>query len=190
MNIQFQFDVNKAVQVMAYLVDQIGTMDKIKLIKLLYITDRKHFLVNGFPLTGDSQYAMPYGPVPSECLNELNGMRGRSRHSVYEYLHVENNEVSLTRSPQPCNLSDSEKATLLSVINAHGSKPTWQLVRETHAFPEYIEVNQKNTATPITYELILKHHGDETQFRHNRPVISPEMAAHAISPYPSSDADL
>ncbi|MCK4275964.1 MAG: SocA family protein, partial [Phycisphaerae bacterium] len=61
--IQFKWRPDKAIQATAYLVGKLGKVDKIKLIKLLYIADRDHFLQHGAPITGDDQYALNKGPV-------------------------------------------------------------------------------------------------------------------------------
>ena len=177
---------------MAYLLEALGAgVDKLKLMKLLYISDREHFLRSGRPITGDSQYAMPFGPVPSNSLNLLNGDFDLD---PFAHFHLEDRKVSMHTPTGYTRLEDSDRQILDEVIQEHGAKHTFTLKRETHEFPEYKEAYPHGswTSSVITYEVILKHHhrGDESKFRHGRPVISDEMASHMICPFPSSDADL
>lgn len=68
--IVFTFDLNRALIAMVQIVDALGEVDKAKLIKLLYIADKSHFLSHGSPITGDTPLAMKWGPVPCSCLED------------------------------------------------------------------------------------------------------------------------
>src|SRR5262249_47985983 len=108
MRINFQFDLVKAVQVIAYLASRLGGVEKVKLLKLLYIADREHFLKHGYPITGDRQFAMPWGPVPSACLDALNGQSWPAPDDVFEFLHVVDNLVTVKKSPGEDRLGTTE----------------------------------------------------------------------------------
>ena len=189
MSIRFQFDLSKAIAAMAYVVDRLGAVDKIKLVKLMYLADRRHLIRHGYPITGDRQVAMRLGPVPSGCLDALNGQLPHPSR-VFDHLHVSDAKVMLLSRPKPDPLEASERETLDRVITEHGGKDTWDLVRETHGYPEYEETYVEDASTTIPYELILRHHGGEDRFRHNRPVISEAMAAHMVSPFRGPENDL
>lgn len=190
-HIRFQFDPDKAVAAMSYILSRIGKSDKIKLIKLLYISDRECFVARGHPITGDHPYAMPKGPVPTHCLDLLNGNTFFQDSKIFRFLRVSDDKVELrdgiTGVPQ---LDEHERAIVDAVVDAHGGTPTWTLVDQTHEYPEYRETYVEDTSTPIPFEIILKHHGSPGQYRHNRPVVSPEMAERMMSPFPRSEPDL
>jgi uncharacterized phage-associated protein len=58
--VRFPFDERKAAQAAAYLLKKHdGRLNFMKLIKLLYLADRKSLLENGKPITGDRMLAMP-----------------------------------------------------------------------------------------------------------------------------------
>lgn len=68
------FNEHKAAQAAAYLLNKCGgSMSHLKLIKLLYLTDRESLDQYGEPMTWDRFVSMPHGPVPSVTLNLLNG---------------------------------------------------------------------------------------------------------------------
>jgi uncharacterized phage-associated protein len=190
MRISFQFDLGKAVQAMAYLVRELTRVDKAKLMKLMYVADRDHFIEHGYPITGDEQVAMKYGPLPSACLDALDGNPRDAKARVFAYLQIEDTTVSLRKDPGDDRLAESEKAMLQRVAGQHRDKSTWALGRETHAYPEYQHTYREGTSTPIPWEVILRHYGGAAAFSKGRPVVSPEMAAHMTSPFSQPEPDL
>lgn len=190
LEIRFKFDLNKALAAMAYIINRLGPTDKVKLMKLLYIADRESFLRLGYPIIGDRPFAMKFGPVPSNCLDVVDGDRWPDeRELIFHILSVDNYRVSLT-GESPVDLDGGEKAVLDEVMDRYGAMPPFDLVNVTHGFPEYREAYVEYTSKPISYESILRLCGDERHFRMNRPVISTEMAAHMECPFPGDDSDL
>jgi uncharacterized phage-associated protein len=186
--IAFSFNLDKAIETLAYLLKRLGKTDKAKLMKLVYLADRAHFIRHGYPITGDRQFAMPLGPVPSSTLDMINGNMMSAHGRVFRHVHVDDSQVELRQEPA-WTLDASERRVLDEVLAQHGKKPTWTLVRETHRLPEYTESYVEGTSKPIPYERIAKHSGNEERFRHGRPVISAETAARINCPFPS-DSDL
>ncbi len=48
-----------------------GTIDKLKLMKLMYLLDRTALIEEGYAIIGGTYYAMPRGPVISEFYDDL-----------------------------------------------------------------------------------------------------------------------
>ena len=62
----FAFSHQKTTQALAYLARRSGgTLNKMKALKLIFFADRYQFRRFGRPITGDTYFAMEYGPVPS-----------------------------------------------------------------------------------------------------------------------------
>lgn len=192
MRIAFAFHLDKAIAAMVHLLERLGPTEKVKLMKLIYIADRDHFIRHGYPITGSHQVAMDYGPVSSQCLGALDGVPQDEAEFVFRAIHIENNIVSLKpRETEVTALTPQEIRTLDDVVMRYGSTPTWELVRQTHEFPEYAEVFAEGTSTRITYEAMLKHYGGDQGYRHNRPVISEAIQSRMSPPFtPGTDADL
>ena len=169
----------------AYLVGKLGKVNKIKLVKLLYIADRDHFLQHGAPITGDDQYALNKGPVPSMTLDMLDGDLPESEE-CFRHVHQDDFTFTVKEEPRVDLLSESELAVLDAVLRDHGNKDKWALVKETHTYPEYKQTYRQGTSTLISYETILRCYdtGDQTRFRHNRPVISQKIIASMQCPFP------
>jgi uncharacterized phage-associated protein len=191
--IEFPFNLEKALGAMVYLVDRLGSVDKVKLTKLMYIADRNHFIQHGHPITGSHQKAMDYGPVPSECLDALDGELWPNPDAALPYLHIDDNSVTARDKSVVQALEESERAALDQVLRSFGSADKWALVQHTHSFPEYqtVYAGCKRTSRLIPYELLLQLYGGENGFRHGRPVISEATLAHMVCPIPAgADADL
>jgi len=177
MPLEYQFNLNKTIQAAAFILERLGDVDKIKLIKLIYLADREHFIRTGAPITGDRQVAMPWGPVPSRTLDAINGQVSGADDSVFRFLSVKNNTIHLRKSPGHTALSAQEIESLNKVIRAHGRKAAWPLANETHRLPEYVACYVEGTSTTIPYESIARASGDSRRFRHGRVVIPCEALA-------------
>jgi hypothetical protein len=156
--------------------------------ELLYLADRHHFIEHGVPITGDRLCAMPYGPVPSASLDAINGFWS-SGEQVFRYIHVNDRRAELRQSPGTAALSKSEIASVDAVVREQGPKATWQLVRETHRLPEYVESYVEGSARTIPYERIAKFSGRDERFRLDRPVVCAEAAALMPCPFPPDFRD-
>lgn len=165
--------------------------DKAKLMKLMYIADRDHFILHSAPITGDVLCAMPKGPVPSKSLDLLNGEYLTDWDSAtMAHLGLEDYTVLLKDDPGVSRLSETEIAVLDKVIKDHGHKRTWALVEETHNYPEYKAVYVERSSRPIPYELILRFYRQQDSFRLNRAVISEAIQRRMLCPFPTDDSDL
>jgi len=190
MPMTFAYQPRKAVQAIAYMVNALGPVDKVKVMKLLYLADREQFIRHGCPITGDNQRAMQYGPVPSRSLDLLNGFCTSPHDTVFKFLHIDDNKVFARENPGTSLLNTDEIAVLDDVVKKYGSIPSWSLVHQTHALPEYANTYVEGTARSIDYERIAQYSGNQERFRLNRPVISIETARHIACPMDPADEDL
>jgi uncharacterized phage-associated protein len=176
--ISFQFELDKAIEAIAFIVRRLGPIDKMRLMKLLYIAERDSFLKLGHPITGDTLAALPWGPAPSGCLDAVNGQLwpAERNEKVFQFLHVQDNVITLKRAPSTAVLSDSERAILNDVLKENGSAPPWDLVRQTHAYPEYREAAAEGIPQPIPYESILRHYANGEHGFGSEPSTSGELA--------------
>jgi len=185
--IEFLFDLDKATASMAYLLERLGPVEKVKLMKLLYIADRNHFIQHGRPITGSEQVAMDHGPLPSACLEALDKNRIPQFVNVDQLTHV----VSLKSKPDGDILEASERDILDKVISAFGAADKWALKKHTHKFQEFKRVYIYGTSKPISYELLLELYGGDKGNWRGQPVVSETSLKHMVCPFPvGSDTDL
>ena len=136
-----------------------GRMSYMKLIKLLYLVDRKSLISHGRTITTDRHVSMPKGPVVSQIL-DLTTAEDPPSGPTFWRQHIsppENFEVRLLRNPGDDELSRAEEAIIEDVFNEHGAKSRWALVEFTHNLPEWQDPN--GGSIPIAYRDILKAAG-------------------------------
>lgn len=153
------FNERKAAEAAAFLLYKArGSLPLIKLIKLLYLSERLSLERYGEPLTGDRLVSMTHGPVLSRTYDHINGalqstpggwdtwVSDRSDHVV------ELRDSSMLRSPEQdlMALSDSDLEVLGETWNQFGHWDRWALVDYTHRnLPEWKD--PEGSSCPITY---------------------------------------
>lgn len=67
---RFRFNERKAAAAAAFLLqEEAGTMDYMRLVKLLYLAERESLARLGHPIVGDAYYALDQGPILSRVLD-------------------------------------------------------------------------------------------------------------------------
>ena len=128
-------------------------MSHLKLMKLLYLADRRALLTLGRPITYDSYVSMDHGPVLSTTLNLLHGDVQSSGPWEKAITVPLNNEVSLLKDPGDDKLSEAEEKLIREVFDEHGAKTQWDLRDFTHTLPEWED--PKGSSIKIEYRDIL-----------------------------------
>lgn len=156
------FNERKVAQMAVLLLRKEGDrMPHLKLMKLLYLADRKSMELYGFPISGDRVVAMPHGPVLSMTLNLSNG-DVESLAGGWESLisDREGHEISLKCTGAiSCDdldeLSQANISVLESVWAEFGHMTQWEIRDHTHAHcPEWTDPN--GSSFPISYEKIFR----------------------------------
>lgn len=132
-------------------------MPYLKLIKLLYLADRKALLELGRPISYDLFVAMPHGPVLSRTYDLI---LGEPEADSYwrRYISVpENYEVELLGETPSDQLSPAEEVILDSVFREFGWMDKWALRDHTHKLPEYHDPS--GSSVPIGIMEILTGQG-------------------------------
>ncbi len=135
--IRFRFDEKKTVQAAGLLLSSAGGyLNYMQLIKLLYLADREHLRLYGFPITGGSYAALPYGPVIEEVKERI-----LETPTSYWSEHISppaDFEVKLLEDPGDDDLTDAEVEVLQGVVTRFLSMHPFELVIYTHKeLPEW-----------------------------------------------------
>lgn len=151
-------DIEKLVQVVNYVLKKYDSrLNYTKLIKILYLADKKAIEISNLSITGDTYVSMNKGPVLSGLFDLL---KGREINREYQCLWDSRfttdsyDLVSLSDRIPEGKLSRFEKRILDEVDAEHHSKDFGQLVDYVHKnCPEWEDPG--NTSTPITMAAIL-----------------------------------
>gem|GEM_PF-236814 len=150
------FNEKKATQAAAYLLKLGGgTMNYMKLIKLLYLADRKALLIWRRPITTDQCVSMKCGPVLSQIYDFIK----KDGNTVWEKAisRLGQYDVSLKHDPGDDALSEADTTVLDEIFWEYGEICSSRLVDVTHELPEWKDPGRG--ATPIRYSDILKAEG-------------------------------
>ncbi len=154
------FNERKVAQMAAFLLEKSGvSMPHLKLMKLLYLSDREAMGRYGIPISGDRIVAMPHGPVLSMTLNLMDG-DVESSPDGWEGLisDKEDHELSLKHSITADDLDELSQAeidVLEAVWAKFGHMSKWEIRDYTHNnCPEWTDPN--GSSLPIPYENVFR----------------------------------
>lgn len=166
------FRSRKAAQICTYYAGQSGgTIEKLKLIKLVYLAERQHLYSYHHPMLFDEFYSLPHGPV---CSSTLNGISGVIHEGLWdEYIARNGNIVVAVKSLGRNDLdevSDAEMEVVDQIWHEFSDMSASQIRNFTHEnCPEYTETNRARV--PISYLDIFEALGEE-----NAATISDEIS--------------
>ncbi len=156
------FRSRKSAQMCAYfaLADG-GTIEKLKLIKLIYLSERKFLSEYHHPMLFDELYSLPNGPICSATLNGIDGIIHDELWS--EYIARNGNIVVAVSSLDRDGLnevSDAEMDVISSIWDDFGQMTSSQIRNYTHEHcKEYTETEKARV--PISYRKIFEALGEE-----------------------------
>jgi uncharacterized phage-associated protein len=134
--LEFQYD--KSLEAAAYLLRlNHGSMNYMRLLKLLYIADRELLTETATVLTGDCYKAMDYGPVLSMVYDHI---RGRAWTNPDWGRHIKTApgfQAVLEEDPGVSHLSRAATEKLIEITERYRGKSEWAMVDLTHDFPEW-----------------------------------------------------
>lgn len=148
------FTARKVAQMAAVIAKtQGGTINVLKLVKLLYLADREALGRYGFPISFDNVVAMPHGPVLSKTLDLINGfVDGPTGAQWDEWIgDREDHNVTSRRDFSRADLdelSDADLEVISDVIAQFGKWDQWTLRDYTHGLKEWRDPNGSRVAIP------------------------------------------
>lgn len=127
----FRFNITKATEVACqFLKREGGTINIMKLVKLVYLLDRLSLEKRGIPVVGGAYFSLPNGPITSEFLDLINSGKvcGAGESCWDECISDrQDHEVALVQDAVPDHLSPSELSLIEAVYQEHAGKNQWEL---------------------------------------------------------------
>lgn len=132
--ITFPYDRERAVNAMLWLLGRHGgSLEKMKLVKLLFYADRAHLVKYGRPITGGRYCAMPHGPVASSLYDDLKSWANDAHAPV----KISGRRVVAGRPSDAESLSESDVEVLVAVDREYGKLSSGALRNMTHELKAY-----------------------------------------------------
>jgi uncharacterized phage-associated protein len=139
-----------------------GMIDKLKLIKLIYLTERKCLEDWQRPILFDELFSLPHGPICSSTLNGIDGAYPKSEWD--EYIARNGNKTVATKKLNRDDLdevSDAELDIVNDVWKQFGSFTASRLRNFTHDnCSEYTDIARGRI--PISYKEVLEATGTDS----------------------------
>lgn len=144
-----QYNFKKAIQTANFFIKlDGGSMEKLKLVKLIWLVDRYHLLTEGRPITYDRYFALEYGPVPSFTLNLISAntdylpndfkIDGSFYRDIFLTIDpVNNRNIQSIKNPDLKVFSQSDREAIRLIYEKFGELSSSQLSTLSHEFPEW-----------------------------------------------------
>ena len=135
-------DKSKIIQAICYFAGKENgkVIDTMKVYKLLWLSDRYHLRQYGRTITADEYFALPYGPVPSNAKNLIDGIaQNKSDQTMFgTYLDVlDKQHIAAKQNPDMEVFSETDRDALSLIYNTFGHKSAIELSKFSHTFPEW-----------------------------------------------------
>ncbi|WP_165227397.1 Panacea domain-containing protein [Aquisphaera insulae] len=184
---KFRFDSLKTTQAAAHLLTlEAKVMDRMRLLKLLYIADRELLASKGRTLTGDRAVAMNFGPVLSHTYNLIKGTEESPADWNRCILSV-GKKVVLLAEPGLGELSNREIDKLEEVSNRFRAISTAGLSAYTHEFSEWARNFEPDTSRPIPWADALVDQGAKDKISAIEERLAEQEAIDSIFALPGDD---
>ena len=179
------FNYKKSVQSLNLFAIREGgaTFNKMKAIKLIWLSDRLHLRTHGRTVTGDQYFALPHGPVPSTTKDIL----GENSFSLSDdELKYANEYISIIDQYNYKSVADSdlrvfsktERDILNSVYDKYGHYDQFQLRNISHEFPEWKKYESAlNKKISSRFEMQLSDFFTEAPKQFDYFLIDPEVVS-------------
>ena len=127
------FDAEKATHMAAYflLKEDTLSMPHLKLIKLLYFSERESLRQYGWPMCGDRMFSMPHGPVLSASLDLIN------RNSMGPNAEIWNELISDRKGGHEISLNHQTNVDELDALSVADIKILEKISKELGKMDKY-----------------------------------------------------
>ncbi len=172
MAVEFKYDFESALAVIVYISSRgLKNLDKYKLGKLIFLSDKLHLVKHSRTITGDKIVALQYGPIPSNTLEHLDDMLAGKENEYTKAISKHLNVDRSFRYPHFSTKQEIDYKTFLSnsdiraideTIAVYGEKTFDELKVLTHEMPAYKNVweNRKSNNPTMKYEDLFAEDGD------------------------------
>ena len=137
-----------------------GSMNYMKLLKIMYYIERASLLKWGRPVSYDTISSLPHGIVPSTVYGFIKRSKSFFNKKTSWDKHIarlNEYDVKLKNDPGIDELSEIEISLIKKVYEEKKIYNQWELSDQHHELPEYVDPGE--SSVPLDYEYILQKSG-------------------------------
>lgn len=136
------FNYKKSVQALnLFAIKAGGRINKMRALKLIWLSDRLHLRMYGRPILNDTYFALNYGPVASHTKDIIENTSFLSpEEKEYRSLFIKNDDQYFYSSISDINpkiFSKTDIDAMEKVYQEFGSLDKFKLSDESHKYPEW-----------------------------------------------------
>lgn len=138
------------IEAIYYLLKKVGSADKLKIVKLIYLVDKYHLFHYGRAVTDGNYFAMEYGPVNSTVkdilnFNDFNMYKDEMDYAnrLIKKVRPHDFEAKSVNNFVFGHLSETDQEALDYVCEKFGKWGTNKLLKYTHKYPEWKKHEEK-----------------------------------------------
>jgi hypothetical protein len=131
-----------SLQAVHYLLKVTGVKNRLSIVKLIFLADKRHFLLTGRLVTESDYFSMQAGPVSSQVLDILEVIAGRRRE--HNQCDVDTSAVGfngkgyqVVKPMEYDMLSVTDREAIEYIAKEFGGMTDEELIGYTHIFPEW-----------------------------------------------------
>lgn len=151
------YNARKAAQIIAFFAtkEPNNAMDVLKVVKLVYLSDRLSLELFGFPMLDEKYVSMEHGPVNSTTLNHITGLHSDNTEWRKFISAREGNQIKATANfaiEDLDELSEADVECMESIWNKYGHLGKYQIRDLTHdknVIPEWEDPNGASVEIPL-----------------------------------------
>jgi len=156
------FNYKKSVQALNFFaIQEGGSINKMKALKLIWLSDRLHLRTYTRPILNDTYFALNYGPIASHTKDLIEDTDFLSpEEKEYRNTYIQKEEPYLYSSKSEfvdTVFSKTDLEVMNTIYDTYGKMDEFQLSDESHKYPEWkkFEGHLKSTGSsrfPMNYE--------------------------------------
>lgn len=160
-----------------------NTVNRLKLMKLLWLPDRVHLNKYGLSILKDNYKALPHSPVPSNTMDF-------SKNSISENFHVKGYNITSEKEFDPKYFSTSDLEVMNFIWNKFGFLNQFELRDISHKFPEWLRFEKElnDEYSPKSYDMIMEDFFIHPNIEDYKDVFSIEGVEDSLSHFRSHNA--
>jgi len=167
--LRFRPQLDKIVELLLYLSHVRPNADKYQAVKFLYLADKEHLNRYGRPITFETYYALPYGPIAAHAMDLLERDAAVMASAGIEELPFEVEDldkITYIRAPKRAVdhdiFSKSDLAVFDEILKKYGKLSFDQLYQLTHSHFAYKNAWEKRRRGANRVEMSYDDMLDET----------------------------
>ncbi|MCF2490213.1 Panacea domain-containing protein [Dyadobacter sp. CY347] len=151
------YNYKKAAQLINYFAaHNYGAINKMKAFKLIWLVNRLHLRRYARTVTGDTHYAMVWGPVPSNTKDFVESkVSPQSAEKQYfdQYLSLDGQTITSIQQVNAKVFSETDLEAADEILKNYNALDQFELATYSHYFPEWKRFQEKIETSGSSYKM-------------------------------------